>query len=81
MNIIDINEYKKNMEEENKYEPTNIDGIDLEAALGSVLWGDAPENKLQERYNDNELERLRERVRDMRIPTEKDVERIFENMK
>ena len=54
MKIIDINTYKKNKKEENRYESTSIEDIDLEAALGSAIFGDEPGNKLQERYNETQ---------------------------
>ena len=73
MDIINLNKYK---ESKNK-QKSILDDVDLDAALSRALGIDEPENKLIERYGDNELDKLRENIKNTRIPTQKDFEKLF----
>lgn len=73
MSVIDLNRYKEQKAEQNDF----LEGVDLDVALSRALDIDEPENKLQERYGENELDKLRAGVRSMRIPTNEDFEKLF----
>lgn len=73
MSVIDLNRYKEQKAEQNDF----LEDVDLDAALSRALDIDEPENKLQERYGENELDKLRAGVRSMRIPTNEDFEKLF----
>ena len=73
MSVIDLNRYKEQKAEQNDF----LEDVDLDAELSRALDIDEPENKLQERYGETELDKLRAGVRSMRIPTNEDFEKRF----
>lgn len=75
--IINFSEYKENRASERLHVDCRIEDIDLDAAFSKAFGFDSPENRLQEKYNENELHKLRKYASSVHIPTETELNRIL----